>query len=568
MQIMKDRESIKWLYKITKKQIPKIVLLSINNAILALVSVCVALLSKKIVDAAVEIAAIPLNDERDYTMLIIFGAAMLAVITARVLIRIFTQNLTVEVQAKMEMGMREKMFCSILGKDYETVSRHHSGELMNRITSDIRIVSSGMVTLIPDTTYIVFQFISAMAVLTMFDWKFALVFVVGGIIIIFIVNKFRKKLKQLHKEVQETDGKVRSFFQEAIESLLVVKTFGIEKELEKKGKSLQKNNYEAKMNRRKVSIYANSGFGFVFNIGYLYALLWCSVKLCNKAMTYGTLTAVLQLISQVQSPFANITKVFPQLFGIIASAERIMEIERLQKEEKTDNTINIGEIYDRLNTICFDNISFSYGRDCVLEGGQAEIKKGDFVVIRGISGIGKSTLLKMLLGVFSPKGGEIRIELNNGKSINADINTRELFSYVPQGNYLFSGTLRENLYLVCPNATENEIEEALRISDCKEFVDKLPIGIDTVIGEKGLGLSEGQIQRIAIARAVLCRSPIILLDEATSALDSETEESVLKNIKELKNRTCVIITHKTAALKVCNRELIIRDKVLSQKVKL
>lgn len=568
MQIMKDRESIKWLYKITKKQIPKIVLLSINNAILALVSVCVALLSKKIVDAAVEIAAIPLNDERDYTMLIIFGAAMLAVITARVLIRIFTQNLTVEVQAKMEMGMREKMFCSILGKDYETVSRHHSGELMNRITSDIRIVSSGMVTLIPDTTYIVFQFISAMAVLTMFDWKFALVFVVGGIIIIFIVNKFRKKLKQLHKEVQETDGKVRSFFQEAIESLLVVKTFGIEKELEKKGKSLQKNNYEAKMNRRKVSIYANSGFGFVFNIGYLYALLWCSVKLCNKAMTYGTLTAVLQLISQVQSPFANITKVFPQLFGIIASAERIMEIERLQKEEKTDNTINIGEIYDRLNTICFDNISFSYGRDCVLEGGQAEIKKGDFVVIRGISGIGKSTLLKMLLGVFSPKGGEIRIELNNGKSINADINTRELFSYVPQGNYLFSGTLRENLYLVCPNATENEIEEALRISDCKEFVDKLPIGLDTVIGEKGLGLSEGQIQRIAIARAVLCRSPIILLDEATSALDSETEESVLKNIKELKNRTCVIITHKTAALKVCNRELIIRDKVLSQKVKL
>lgn len=564
---MKDRESIKWLYKITKKQIPKIVLLSFNNAILALVSVCVALLSKRIVDVAVGIAATPSNDKRDYTMLVVFGLAMMVVITARVLIRIFTQNLTVKVQAKMEMGMREKMFRSIMGKNYEAVSRYHSGELMNRITSDIRIVSSGMVTLIPDTTYIVFQFTGAMAVLMLFDWKFALVFVVGGIIIVFIVNKFRKKLKQLHKEVQETDGKVRSFFQEAIESLLVVKTFGIEQVLEKKGEVLQGDNYEAKMRRRKVSIYANSGFGFVFNVGYLYALLWCSVKLCNQTMTYGTLTAVLQLISQVQAPFANITKVFPQLFGIIASAERIMEIERLQTEDKIDKDLNTVEIYDKLDKICFDNVNFSYGRESVLEGGQAEIKKGDFVAIRGISGIGKSTLLKMLLGVFAPKGGEIRLELKDGSSVKADINTRELFSYVPQGNYLFSGTLKENLCLVCPNATEDEIETALKISDCKQFVDKLPMGLDTVIGEKGLGLSEGQVQRMAIARAVLCKSPIILLDEATSALDSETEENVLNNIKELKNRTCVIITHKTAALKVCNRELIIHDKMLSQEVK-
>lgn len=565
---MKDRESIKWLYKITKKQIPNIILLSLNNAVLALIGVAVALLSKKIVDVAVEIAATSEKADRDYTMLIVFGVAMLAAITARVLVRIFTQSLSVKVQAKMEMGMREKMFHSILGKPYEKVSEYHSGELMNRLTSDIGIVSNGMVTLIPDTTFIVVQFTSAMAVLVLFDWKFALVFAVGGVAIAVIVSKFRRKLKQLHKEVQETSGKARSFFQEAIESLLVIKTFGIEDVLEKKGDALQDDNYEAKMKRRKVSIYANSGFGFVFNIGYLYALLWCSIKLCEKTMTYGTLTAVLQLISQVQAPFANITKVFPQLFGIIASAERIMEIEKITAEEKSDEKIDIQHIYENLDSISFSDVKFSYSRDTVLEGGSAEIKKGDFVAIRGISGIGKSTLLKMLLGVFSPKGGEISINLTDGTTVPADMNTRELFSYVPQGNYLFSGTLKENLYLVRPDATEKEIEEALKISDCKPFVDKLPEGLDTVIGEKGLGLSEGQIQRMAIARAVLSKSPIILLDEATSALDAETEENVLNNIKALKNRTCVIITHKTAALKVCNRELIIQNKILSQEVKM
>lgn len=563
---MKDRESIKWLYKITKKQIPKIVLLSLNNAILALVGVLVAYLSKKVIDVAVDIASTPKGEEKDYTMLVVFGAIMFAAITARVVVRIFTQSLSVKVQAKMEMGMRAKMFCSILGKKYDKISEYHSGELMNRITSDINIVSSGMVSLIPETTYIIFQFVGAMAVLVMFDWKFALIFVAGGLIVFVITNLFRKKLKYLHKEVQETDGKVRSFFQESIESLLVIKTFGVEEELEDKGNGLQNTNYNAKMKRRKVSIYANSGFGFVFNVGYLYALMWCSFKLCEKTMTYGTLTMVLQLISQVQSPFVNFTKIFPQLFGILASAERIMEVESLEHETgENARTIDVTETYENMKSIHFKDVKFSYGREGVLEGGNVEINKGDFVAIRGISGIGKSTLLKMLLGVFNPKEGEIVIQMEGCPDMQASVLTRGLFSYVPQGNYLFSGTLKENLYLVNPEATDIDIEEALSISDCKDFVDKLPDGLETIIGEKGLGLSEGQVQRMAIARAVLSKSPVILLDEATSALDSETEEKVLNNIKGLKNRTCIIITHKTAALKVCNKELVIENKILKQK---
>ena len=207
-------------------------------------------------------------------------------------------------------------------------------------------------------------------------------------------------------------------------------------------------------------------------------------------------------------------------------------------------------------------IQFNYGRESVLESGEASFSKGDFIAIRGISGIGKSTLMKMLLGVYKPKTGHIRLYKKNGECVEAGPGTRALFSYVPQGNYLFSGTLRENILLINPDATEKEIDEALEISDMKEFVRALPEGLDTVIGEKGLGISEGQAQRLAITRAILSHAPIILLDEATSALDADTERRVLERIKALKQKTCIIITHKEAALEVCDKEFVLENKVL------
>lgn len=223
--------------------------------------------------------------------------------------------------------MRSKLFGEILEKKYNSINKYHSGELMNRITSDIRIITDGITNIMPNVLYFITQFAGAFVVLVLFDWKFTSLFIIAGVVISFITLIFRSKLKSLHKEVQETDGRVRSFFQEAIESMLVVKTFGVEDEFCRKGDKLQRINYDAKMKRRKISIFANAGFGFAFNMGYLFALIWCTLKVCTNAMTYGTLTAVLQLISQIQTPFVSITKVIPQYYAILASAERIMEIE-------------------------------------------------------------------------------------------------------------------------------------------------------------------------------------------------------------------------------------------------
>ena len=245
---MKNQNSLKWIIKNSKGEIPKIVILSISNILLALVATVLALVSKLAIDSAQRAATASSNAEfLHYRNLIIFNCILiLVVITSRLLLRVFTQSLTIRVQAKMEMKMRGRLFYSIMMKDYGKINKYHSGELMNRITSDVKIVTEGIISIVPDALYFLTQFVGAFVVLVIFDWKFTMLFIAAGIVMSVIAVFFRGKLKNLSKQVQETDGKVRSFFQEAIESMLVVKTFGLEKKFDKKGNILQRTNYEEK----------------------------------------------------------------------------------------------------------------------------------------------------------------------------------------------------------------------------------------------------------------------------------------------------------------------------------
>jgi len=235
-----------------------------------------------------------------------------------------------------------------------------------------------------------------------------------------------------------------------------------------------------------------------------------------------------------------------------AACERLMELEKdcgnLELPEKTAIS------YEKVEAICARNLSFSYGRDQVFENSSFTLPKGTFAVITGASGIGKSTLLKLLLGIFKPQSGELFLSCEDGE-IYADRSTRGLFAYVPQGNLLFSGTLRENLLLTCPDATEEQIRQAIYVSNMDAFLPQLPQGLDTVLGENAHGLSEGQAQRLSIARAYLSGAPILLLDEATSALDAETEKTVLERLRALPGKTCIAVTHRPAALSLADRQL-------------
>ncbi len=550
-----NKTSLLWIAKNSKSQLVSIILVTIFYVLLAIIGVYSALIVKSAVDSAT-------NSDMDGV--IFYGAIYAGVLLATLLLRILTRNLYFIIGAKLTKQFRKNIFEMILNKDYYEVSGIHSGKLLNLITSDIGIVVDAMVSIMPTVSFMITKLIGVLVVLLSIDLRFSIIFIVGGVVLILVSEIFKKKMKKLYKKVQETEGETRSFFQEIIAGLLVVKVFNAEKKVSQKADNLQDENYKIKAKSNFISIFATSSFTFLFSVAYLYGLMWGSINIVNGLITFGTLTAILSLITQIQTPVSELSSVMPKYYAALASAERLMNLEDIKEDTKVnDSKISITKLYEDLNFIKFDNISFKYDREIILNNTDLTINKGDFTVIMGISGIGKSTLTKLLMGVYPLSEGQIYFEKTNGEKIYAYKDIRKIFSYVPQGNFLLSGTIRENIMFANATATKDEVNIAVEISCVNQFLKDLPDGLDTKIGERGQGLSEGQVQRIAIARAILTKSPIIILDEATSALDEDTEKKVLENIKALKNRTCIIVSHKKAAEKVCNRHIkIIEGKII------
>lgn len=545
-----DINTWKWVYGICKKERFKVYTLILTNVFGAALTIAFANFSKNIINAA--------TIDKSWEKVIIYALGYLALIMTQTALNLIGRSATERCKGKLEWRLKEYMLKVSMKKDYSSITSYHTGELQNRMFNDVTVISDGFTTILPNLIFFVVKLACAFGYLVVIDKIFALVFFVGGVLVFLCTLTFRGTLKKLHKEVQATEGKTRSFIQEAVTSLLVVKAFSAEDKIAEKADELQAVNYKAKMKRRFFGIAANAGINFVFNLGYVFALAFGAYRLLN-GIDYGTVTAMLQLVNQIQAPFANLSGVLPKYFSVLASAERLMEIEALP-DEKADNSedIDAATTYEKLKTIDFKDISFRYDRDIILDNTSLSINKGDFVAIMGISGIGKSTLLKLLLGVFKVESGKILLTTDDSE-IPVDYHTRHLFSYVPQGNFLLSGTILENLKFINENATDEEVNEAVRISCAKQFIDELPDGLNTVIGERGIGLSEGQLQRLAIARSLLSNSPVMLLDEATSALDENTEMEFLTNLKELKNKTCIIVSHKRAALEICNKHIQIID---------
>lgn len=540
-----DKATIKWLFSHSKKQHIKMIILVAGNIVFAATSAVFALMCRGIVDSAT-------TGNRGG----IFGFSMglFGVIAAQLVMRLYLKSIEETILAGLEMSFRKDILDTLFKKDYVNLSGYHSGELLNRMFSDVGVICQGITSIIPSFLNMVTRIICAVLVLIMLDRKLTLIFVVAGLCLFIVTQFFRKKLKYLHKEVQEKEGVVRSFLQETVESLLIVKVFGIERKMADRNDVNQQEHYRVRMKRRAVGIMANAGFSFVFQMGYLFAMVWGAVQIFSGLMSYGTLTAILQLVNQIQTPFANLSSLLPKYYGMLASAERIMELEMLPDEERSKRRLE----YKDFQRLMVKNAGFSYGENTVLSNVDITIEKGDFVSLTGISGGGKTTLFLLLLGAYGPSEGSVCFEGNNGFYVPGT-ETRSLFAYVPQGNFLFSGTVAENIAFLKSDATEEEMMEAAKIACADEFIRSLPNGLDTVIGEKGFGVSEGQAQRIAIARAILSGASILLFDEATSALDEETEALVLKNVAGLKDKTLLVVTHRPAALEICSKHLLLKD---------
>ncbi|MBR6531259.1 MAG: ABC transporter ATP-binding protein [Clostridia bacterium] len=546
-----DLSALKWIFGVSKGSWLFVLVYAVLSAALSFFGILTAYGTKDVVNGATL---------RDAVLLKHGAVFLLVLVLVQLALKVLNNNMFERAKAKIEIRIRSRVFENIIKKDYNSLSSHHSGDILNRLTSDVQVICDGVTGLVPNIVALLTKLISSVVIMVGLDPIFALIFLGGGSFIAITTRLFRNYLKNIHKDAQEADGKVRSFFQESVSSVLVIKVFNAYEQVMRKARQLQDNNYKIRIRRATISIFANTGMQMAFSLGYLFAMVLAGIRVYQGIIDIGEMTAILQLVNQIQGPLSSLAGVLPRFYGIIASAERLIELENYDDELDIHSDIgNVDGYYSKLRTIDFENITFKYNRDLIFENASVTINKGDFAAITGISGIGKSTLLKLLLGVIYPENGQITLSDGTSSRI-VDKATRNLFSYVPQGNMLLSGTLYENITFMCEDKTKEDIQRAVRISCADEFVSELPDGLQTVIGERGMGLSEGQVQRIAIARAILYDAPILLLDEATSALDEATEERLLRNLRELDDRTCIIITHKPAALNVCNKEIRIDNK--------
>lgn len=542
------KSSVHWMFQRIHKRIPLLVLMTAAHIGSAILSVMFALGTRQVIDCA-----IGADKDAFIEACLVQGA----IIAGSILCLTVFRHLKEYLSAELDRDWKRELLHGLLHGDYAGVSSYHSGELINRLNNDVRNVNEGLLNTIPGVASMMTRLIAAMAVLFALEPWFTMIAVFAGMVVIFFTGLMRKRLKGLNKRVSEEEGRVSGFIQETLEKLLMVQAMDVSSEIEKRADVLMNRRFEFQRRRKNVSLAANTGVSLLFYLAGFAALVWCAFGLLNGTMTFGSLTAVTQLVNQLQSPFVNLSGILPKYIAMTASAERLMELYELKAEEEP-LTERAEVLYEKMHAIRAEHLEFSYDRNPILKDASFTLEKGSFAVVTGTSGVGKSTILKLLLGIFRPESGRLSIDCNE-EQIPLNRASRKLFAYVPQGNLLLSGTLRDNLMIVNPQASEDEVKQALYVSVMDEYLPQLPKGLDTVIGESGAGLSEGQAQRLAIARAVLGGAPILLLDECTSALDARTEQLVLERLRALPGKSCIAVTHRPAAMELCGWNLEIKD---------
>lgn len=553
--------ALKWLYAVPGKKKWYIVFLTLVQALHGASGVFYAMLLRGAVDAATA------GDRVTLLRYVVYIVALVAVQIALSAVIRWLNELT---RAKLENVFKARLLNTLLKRDYLSVNTVHSGEWMNRLTNDTVVVANSYTDILPGLFGMVVKLISALAMVFVIEPRFAVVLVPSGLLLMAFTLLFRKVMKRLHKNVQEQDGRLRIFLQERIASLLLLRSYAAEAQTDAEAEEKMHSHCTARMKRNRFSNLCNIGFGTAMNGMYLLCVGWCGYGILNGTVSFGTLTAVMQLISQIQAPFANITGYLPRYYSMIASAERLMEAEQFTNDDAPAATqTEMRRFYrDELKSFGLEDVSFTYypisdraempdkmDMPVVLHGLNLEIQKGEYVAFTGASGCGKSTALKLLMCVLRPDDGRRYFIDTNGVHDELDNTYRRLFAYVPQGNMLMNGTIREVIAFADLSGAQDEarIRHALRVACADTFVEELEQGVDTLLGERGTGLSEGQMQRIAIARAIFADSPILLLDEATSALDADTERRLLENLRSMTDKTVVIVTHRPAALGICDR---------------
>jgi len=545
---MKKKSTFRWIFGCFKRYLPAVAAISLLSSLISVCSIGLIMVSRNVLNDA----------QRGTTEAVKYNVILLgAMLLLQIVANIGNGVLRAKVSGKMDISLKSRLFNRLILKDYSEITALHSGELVNRFSSDVDVVVSGFASIIPHTISIFTKLLAGIGAVLFLNPTVALVIVAIGFLFPLVGRLLSRKYKYLHKEAQRTQGVVRSFLQESFQNIIVIKTFLADNPVKSKLSEFLGDNYKVKMKRNAISVTTHTALYAGFSLAYYGVLIWGAFEVASGKLGVGTLFAFVELVAQLRHPLQNVSGLIPQYYSAIASAERLRELEDMT-EEPAPRRFGSTELYGKLKAIKGEKLSFAYDDREIISDSDFEIKKGSICAVMGESGTGKSTLLRLVLGLYKPSGGRLILECEDGE-ITLDSTLRGLFSYVPQGDMILSGTIRENITFLSGEVSEERLEKAAKDAVIFDYISSLPDGFDTVIGERGLGLSEGQLQRIAIARALLCDSPILLLDECTSALDTATELTLLENLKSQKDKTVILITHRTAALDICDTVLTVVD---------
>ena len=570
---MKQKNTLQWLSIVTGKAKLLVGVLVAVQAVLSVSSIAFAFVLRRIINMAVD------GVQGGFWASL---ALLVGILLGQIVLSAASRFLSEYTSAAVENRFKHRLFAALLTGNYASVTSVHSGEWMNRLTSDTTIIAGGVTQIVPGLIGMLVRLFGALAAILWLEPRFFWVLVPGGAAMLALTYGFRKILKRLHKNIQEADGTLRVFLQERLESLLIVRTFAKEQQTAAQADNLMEQHKAARMKRSNFSNLCNIGFAGAMNGAYLLGIGFCGYGILTGTMSYGNLMAIMQLVGQVQSPFANITGYLPRYYAMLASAERLMEAEAFAPDsEHPLAEEKVLEFYrTKLTALRLEHASFTYQppvraeeeqppMPVVLKDIDLTIRKGEYIAFTGPSGCGKSTVLKLLMCLYPLDAGSRTLETTCGtQPLTAA--WRSLFAYVPQGNQLLSGTIRDIVSFGDPCKAQDDagILRALRIACAEDFVQKLEKGLDTMLGEHGQGLSEGQMQRIAIARAVFSEHPILMLDEATSALDEATAQQLLENLRRMTDKTVLMVTHRTDQTDFFDRELSFSKDGIRQKSKI
>ena len=483
-------------------------------------------------------------------ILIMVGSTVFSLAFSSIISRISTK-LSIDINNDIQADIFDK----IVDADWLSLNKYSNGDILNRFNGDIGTVSSNAISWLPTIIIAVYNFVATFFVIMHYDWIMAVI-ALGSAPVMLLMSRFMiKKQRDYSKKVREMSSQLMTFEVEAFYNFDTIKSFGVAPHYSKKMRWWQGKFRDISLKYNLFSIKTNIFMSILGTVVQFAAFGYCLFRLWTNDITYGTMTLFLQQRSNLSSAFNSVVSIIPAFLNSSVSAHRIRELVELPKEVHIPESGEMDKYIDKGFEVRMDDVNFSYVEGTrVITDSAFRAKPGEIVALVGPSGEGKTTMIRLILGLIRPEDGGVKLRAPGGQETEMNAETRHLFAYVPQGNTILSGTIAENMRMVKEDATDEEIVEALKVACAWDFVEKLPQQINNSVGERGRGLSEGQAQRIAIARAVLRDAPILLLDEATSALDVTTERTVLRNIvKQHPNKTCIVTTHRPSVLNLCQR---------------